>query len=114
MSVGEHRHLWTEHCRDFAEVTELLANRSVDVANAGGRIISVSHAVDPDDPSGSYSVIILAEAPEEVEVKADVAAAVVRPPPSPPKDHRPVEEIIAELKERGVDVSIDSPGSNTP
>lgn len=71
-----HRHLWCDHRATFGELTELLSNRTIDLANAGGRIISVSHAVDHGNPEGAYTLIVVAESQEEVVVSSDIAAAV--------------------------------------
>lgn len=107
MDGPQHRHAWNERCQNFAEVTELVANRMVEVGRAGGRVLSVSHAVDPSDSEGLYSVVIIAEAPEVVETGADAAAGIIESQDQP-RDLRPLSELIAELKERGVKVSIES------
>lgn len=77
MSGGDIKSIWCDRRRSFAEVSELLANRMIDVSNAGGSVLSVSHAVDPSDPEGAYSVIVVAEAPEEIRAEADIASSVV-------------------------------------
>jgi hypothetical protein len=48
----------------------------IDVSNAGGQILSVSHAVDHSDPEGAYSVIVVAETPHEIQAEADIASSV--------------------------------------
>lgn len=70
------RSIWCDRRGSFAAITELLANRMIDVSNAGGRILSVSHAVDHSDPEGAYSVIVIAETPHEVQAEADIASSV--------------------------------------
>ena len=73
---GLHRSVWCDHRATFGELTELLSNRMIDLANAGGRIVSVSHAVDHDDPEGAYTLIVVAEAPEEIVASSDIASVV--------------------------------------
>lgn len=73
-----HRYIWCDHRATFRELTELLGNRMIDLADAEGRIVSVSHAVDHGDPEGAYTLIVVAEAPDEVATSSDIAATVER------------------------------------
>ena len=57
----------------FEEIVEVVANRAIDFAHAGGRVTSISHAVDRQDPEGKpFSVIVLGEAPQQVERTSDI------------------------------------------
>jgi len=71
MATERHVYVSCDTRASFAEIRELLTQKAVQFGDANGHLVSVSHSFDPNDSDGTpYSLILIAETPEELPVSA--------------------------------------------